>query len=417
MQVQTPVKSIFNVEIESAPSKAINARVARICLLDHLPPVLTVHFTTHYGSPGWIVVQDIVAAAPKWLSFEFTRAALMSLAAAFDLRDSERLQLSPEVLANLPVEIAEWDDEIKAYNKTHFEFRYRSLFLISLNLREPESHWYDNIGGIANAIFDLTNSIPRGSPAIPGNFLRPDGQLVGWNYNASTGALMYHVRDEGSWTITLEKAELNNGRGEEFTEIYRPFFRKSSHDSSAAPAEVEWLKTREVVVIKNHHNDRTPLSFRQLLSSLPHLLKSKRERHAASSKELRWENLIYPILPKKSAQTPPVVLKAHEALVLALRREANHIDLYGKLRNLNHALFLIERRGDHTSTSHDNDLGVLSSQMMATLLQELEDTESKQAALSLLLHEYNVAREEGLRLVGVETIRAKLASLGFEVNL
>ena len=415
----------FTVTLDLGSARGLNGRVAQVFLKDpSLPrktPAITIEFQILYGKPGRIEIEKITPTAPRWGTLEFKRAVLHSLAKAFDVRHPGGLVLPAELAERADVELTEWDEEIDAYNRAHYAFYYRTLDLVSLNIRDSEPHWYDTMGGIATAIFDLVETVPQDAPSVSGHFLRANGMMGGWNFNSTTRTLMYHIPQEGTWIVTPEKAELSNNRGEEFNEIYRPFIKSYENGRPV----VEWLKTREVVVQKNHYPYHTPLLFTRLAKNLPHVFAQLRGSRYDRGFPLRWTNLIYPVLPKHHVHTPSVVTIAFEGLVRAVQGEAEDRVIYKALRNLNQAQFLVERQGDLTASSNDATLGDLSCQIMSTLAQEVVDAHKAKASgveaiyLDLLRMEYEEAMNEHLELDldMCNHITATLAGVGHDYRL
>jgi hypothetical protein len=146
------------------------------------------------------------------------------------------------------------------------------------NLVPFQEAWRDNTGGMANAIFWLDKHWDKQLNA-QGNYTDEHGRMIFWNYSWSMKSLLVHVNGSREhWRVDREKILHMKDGIEENATIYRPFFRTQPYGTSmyrdGAP-DVEWLKTREVVVVKNHHTDRLPLYRSVACTQLSTLLNNK----------------------------------------------------------------------------------------------------------------------------------------------
>lgn len=130
------------------------------------------------------------------------------------------------------------------------------------NLVPFRDEWKDNTGGMANAIFWLEKNWNKQLNA-QGDFVDEHGRRWFWNYGWITKILLVHINGSREhWIIDRKKMLHCKDGNEDNATIYRPFFQAQAYGMSLYDGQqpvVEWLKTREVVVQKNHHPYRIPL--------------------------------------------------------------------------------------------------------------------------------------------------------------
>lgn len=130
------------------------------------------------------------------------------------------------------------------------------------NLVPYRQEWTDNLGGMANAIFWLEKHWKSDLNA-QGDRVMSDGTRWFWNYSPSTDLLLVHIAGtHKNYEIDREKMVVVGVEGRAMGQIYRPFFSARAYGmptyEHGLPV-VEWLLTREVKIVKNHHPDRFPL--------------------------------------------------------------------------------------------------------------------------------------------------------------
>lgn len=208
-----------------------------------------------------------------------------------------------------------------------------------------KAHWKDEHGGIANAIFELSKQ----SEPQDGYFLDRQGRQVVWVYSTAQ-LLSYHILGEGTWHVMPDRAELIDDRGDAAKTIFRPFLQSGS-ESENQPLQPRWLKTREVKVVKNHHEDKVPF----LLQQVDHRVRSILRQFSKSYRTTRLESLIPTARFELTDTTTPEVEQAfnefrsaaalYESLTAQLLRgEANAHSPDVLIRGLNW-----EDAGQHSS--------------------------------------------------------------------
>jgi hypothetical protein len=172
------------------------------------------------------------------------------------------------------------------------------------NLVPYQASWTDNIGGMANAIFWLEENW-RSDMNAQGDYVpdpEKDGTRWFWNYSPTNGTILVHRNGSKEWfQVDREKViHVKNGI-EEMADYYRPYFRKDD------PSQIEWLKTREVAVIKNHHRGRIPLYVKSAISELHDLLSGS---SLTQFPTVKLHFLLHGVLKKEGAQR----LSAHQKM-------------------------------------------------------------------------------------------------------
>lgn len=143
------------------------------------------------------------------------------------------------------------------------------------NLVPFQKEWKDHTGGMANAIFWLDKNWKKEMNA-QGNYTDEHGRVIFWNYGWVMKTLLVQVNgSREQWRVDAEKMMHMKDGIEENATIYRPFFRAMAYGMNLyrdGKPDIEWLKTREVVVQKWHHLNRMPLyklaAYNQLVGIL-----------------------------------------------------------------------------------------------------------------------------------------------------
>ena len=309
MQIQT-----FEIKHEERAGLPLGHRRAsfRVCDADGPWPEagLLVDFKVEHVEPqGFMTVEGIhEGPGGSEVTFEFRRAAVRALARSYELHTEQQVVFSDEVLQKNDLELAHWDDELLAHSQANYEFRIRSFGLLNANLVPFNESWRDEHGGMANAIFDLPKFVPEGSTArLQGQWVEADGRLSAWNYCPMNNCLIYHILGKGTWEVTPEKIEVIDRRGSDAATIYRPFVKEQGEGTH----QVQWLKTRELVVVSNHYLDQVPLYIVQAHKNVEHLLK----RPFGQFPMARFHNLLFPIATRKNQPVDAGIAKAYRALV------------------------------------------------------------------------------------------------------
>lgn len=151
------------------------------------------------------------------------------------------------------------------YSRGDWQFLANQYLTADPNLVPYREEWTDNLGGMANAIFWMAENW-RNNLNAQGERMGPEGSLELWNYSPATGILIHHTRSGICYEVQADKLyKIVKGDRENAT-IYRPYYRID------LSGQVEWLKTREIVVQKHSHLDRTPVTLSAAFHNLSQLM-------------------------------------------------------------------------------------------------------------------------------------------------
>ena len=236
--------------------------------------LLTILYEVKPGMPGKLHVKDMLVKQPLPASVrsdeypEFHARCILALANFYNVDpDNVVIEGHPDsYIANA------WEQrgECAVQFADRLEFWSNSTMALNPNLVPFQDEWLDNIGSMANAIFWLDANWVSPLNA-QGDRVRADGTREMWVYSRATGLLIHHAGGGVVYEIDRTKVvKIVNGNRDGAT-IYRPFLRDICEGINGIPS-VEWLKTREVVVVKSHHRDRIPPYLRHAVQQLSQLL-------------------------------------------------------------------------------------------------------------------------------------------------
>lgn len=283
--------------------------------------LLTIVYEVHPGMPGKLLVKNLLESRavppevdPSEVS-EFWARCILALANYYNIAaDNVEIEGGPEAF------FADgwfWDAEpLTKMFQDRIEFVSRYTMALDANLVPFQAEWVDNLGGMANAIFWLEDNWESHLSA-QGDRLLPDGRREMWVYSSLTGLLIHRTAEGTVYEIDRTKmVKIVNGNRDGAT-IYRPFFESQGNYTSANKLpQVEWLKTREVVVVKDDHPHRVPLYLGEAYKRIADLLQNRPFR---PFKNIKLDALLVdlPVAERKTRLTGDQV-RAYEELLAHL---------------------------------------------------------------------------------------------------